>query len=197
MSKYDQLNYLTLSEKNGKGLPNCITDLENEEPIIPDELYGINVQNLKNYFDIKNDEDESKFNFINNSQTVINENYFKNCKIFSDKMDKDEKREFLLDYMNYHFGNHVDGEYFKNFLQDMFDLRKYELEAEDFDVMIFDYFKKRNVDLNNPEDRKLFKAIMFYQHIKFLNKEKADNYIKKAIEDISEENESKGSNISN
>ena len=196
MSKYDQLNYLTFSEINNKGFPKCITDLENENPVIPEELFGVNVENFKNNLKIENDKDESNFQFINNNQNLVNENYLEKCKIFSDKMDIDEKREFLLDYMSYHFGNIVNGKYFETHLQEIFDLKKYQLIDEDFDVMISDYFEKNEVDLNDPEDRKKFKKIMFHQHIKFLNEERAKELLEKR-EKISEESASKESNISN
>ena len=74
-------------------------------------------------------------------------------------MESDEKKEFLLDYLNYNFGNDVDGKYFEDYLQDIFNLRQYNLIAEDFSLMIGEYLKNENkkFDLNDPEDRKKFK----------------------------------------
>ena len=108
----------------------------------------------------------------------MSKDYFKNGNFFSDNMDKDEKRDFLLDYLNFHFGNKVNGKYFELYLQDIFNLRKYELIDEDFDVMIKDYFKKNEIDLDNKEDREAFKRIIFYQNIQFLDREKAQKLIK-------------------
>jgi hypothetical protein len=104
-------------------------------------------------------------------------------------MDKDEKREFLLDYMSYFFGSEIDGKYFEDNLQDMFKLRKYELIAEDFDIMIKDYFKKDVINLNDPDDRAKFKNILFYKEIKCLTDEEIQKQSR-----IEEEN-SKNSSI--
>lgn len=196
MSKYDQLNYLTRSEKENHCFPKCIKKVNTDDIVIPEELLGTPIQNFKNYLNIKTPDDEIKFQFANNNQTSINEYYFKNGKFFSDKMDKDQKREFLLDYMKFFFGNEVDGKVFEEHLQDIFHLRKYELIDEDFDVMIEDYFKKKVVNLDDPEDRKKFKNIMFHQHIKYLNEEEAKKFIAESQNNIDEESnsrESKGS----
>ena len=66
-------------------------------------------------------------------------------KFFNENMIPDEKREFLLDYMKVVFGNDVYGKYFElclQGLQDMFNLKKYKLIDEDFELMIKEYFKK-------------------------------------------------------
>ena len=196
MSKYDQLNYLTRSEKENHYLPKCIKNVNRDDIEVPEELLGIPIQNFKNYLNIKTPDDEIKFQFANNNQTSINEYYFKNGKFFSDKMEKDQKREFLLDYIKFFFGNEIDGKVFEEHLQDIFHLRKYELIDEDFDVMIEDYFKKKVINLDDPEDRKKFKNIIFHQHIKYLNEEEAKKFISESQNNIDEESnsrESKGS----
>ncbi len=199
MSKYDQLNYLTRSEKENHYLPKCIKNVNRDDIEVPEELLGIPIQNFKNYLNIKTPDDEIKFQFANNNQTSINEYYFKNGKFFSDKMEKDQKREFLLDYIKFFFGNEIDGKVFEEHLQDIFHLRKYELIDEDFDVMIEDYFKKKVINLDDPEDRKKFKNIIFHQHIKYLNEEEAKKFISESQNNIDEESnsrESKGSKVS-
>lgn len=199
MSKYDQLNYLTRSEKENHCLPKCIKNVNRDDIEVPEELLGIPIQNFKNYLNIKTPDDEIKFQFANNNQTSINEYYFKNGKFFSDKMEKDQKREFLLDYIKFFFGNEIDGKVFEEHLQDIFHLRKYELIDEDFDVMIEDYFKKKVINLDDPEDRKKFKNIIFHQYIKYLNEEEAKKFISESQNNIDEESnsrESKGSKVS-
>ena len=195
MSKYDQLDYLTRAEKSGT-IPDCVTNSVGKEIKIPEELIGLTIENFKNYLNIKTVEDENRFLFVNNNQTIINENYFENGKFFNNKMENDEKREFLLDFLNHHYGNRIDGKYFQDYLQGVFNLKKYELIDEDFDLMIYEYFKKHEIDLNDPEDRKEFKKIMFHQEIKFLTDEEAQKAFA-GNEDIDEESHSKGSEISN
>ena len=67
MSKYDQLNYLTLSETRHE-VPECIKNSENEEVVIPEELIGIEIDNIKNCFNIQTEEDEKNFQFANRDQ---------------------------------------------------------------------------------------------------------------------------------
>ena len=187
MSKYDQLDYLTFSERNNGPIPKCAEYKNGEQISIPDELIGTTIDEYKKCLNLKN-KDEKGFSFVNNNQTIINEHYFDNGHFFSDNMEPDEKKEFLLDYLNYYFGNDIDGKYFEDNLQDIFNLRQYQLIAEDFGLMIEEYFKNKKIDLNDPEDRKKFKQIIFPESIKFLNEEEAKNYLKKRNDEIKEEN---------
>ena len=187
MSKYDQLDYLTFSERNNGPIPKCAEYKDGEQISIPDELIGTTIDDFKKCLNLKN-EDEKGFSFVNNNQTIINEHYFDNGHFFRDDMEPDEKKEFLLDYLNYYFGNDIDGKYFEDNLQDIFNLRQYQLIAEDFGLMIEEYFKNKKIDLNDPEDRKKFKQIIFPESIKFLNEEEAKNYLKKRSDEIKEEN---------
>ena len=207
MSKYDQLDYLTFAEKNNK-IPRCIKNLQYDDIEIPEELIGTTVENLKQHLKIENEEQENNFLFANKNQTIINSNYFKNGKFFSQKMANDEKKEFLLDYLNYNFGNQVNGQYFEQNLQDIFNLRHYELIDEDFDLMISEYlkskennidneedFQKHEFDLNDPEDRKKFKQIIFANSIKFMKKEDMKQMEIPEENSLSENNDSKSNDI--
>ena len=199
MSKYDQLDYLTLSEKEGNGYPKCVTNAIDNECSVPEEFLGLPIEKFKTLFDIKSVDENLKFNFANNNQTVIKEDYFKIGKFFNENMSPDEKREFLLDYMKVVFGSDVDGKYFELYLQDMFNLKKYKLIDEDFELMIKEYFHKPVVNLDDPDDRTMFKKIMFHEHIKFLDKESAKEWISKNdnIEEESSIKESENGSIKN
>ena len=174
MSKYDQLNYLTRSEKVNKCFPKCIKNANKEDIVIPEELIDVEIEKIKSNFYIKTKEEDKSFDFVNNQQKKINENYFKNGNFLSDKMEKEEKRELLLDYINYHFGNIVDGKVFEKHLQDIFHLRKFNLNDKQFTKMIEDNFQKKSLDLNDPEDREKFKSKIFHQFIKYSNKKEED-----------------------
>ena len=188
MSKYDEIDYQTLSEINNGTIPECAKYNDDEEVSIPDELIGTTIEKYKKCLNIKNEIDEKGFLFVNKNQTIINEHYFKNGHFFSDKMEPDDKKEFLLDYLNFKFGNDVDGKYFEDNLQDIFNLKQYNLIAEDFNLMIKEYFKNAKIDLNDPEDRKKFKQIIFPQSIKFLNEKETNDYLNKRNDEIKEEN---------
>lgn len=177
MSKYDDLNYETYSEKTKGELPNCIARSANKNIEVPDELIGKNIQELKRILNVQ-PEDERSFEFANNGQTRVDKDYITKGKFFSENMSPNEKREYLLDYLKYYYGNNVDGKYFEQNLQDIFNLRGYELIAEDFEIMIKEYFKKNSFDLNDINDREDFKRIIYHEHIHLLNKnQNRNNYI--------------------
>lgn len=172
MSKYDDFNYLTRREKEEFNFPKCIENTKYSPDFkIPEDLLGLSVDQLKSILQLNSDEDIKTFNFVNNGQTMITANYLKRGRFFSEKMSPDEKKEFLLDYMNSLFGNKVDGNYFERNLQDIYRLGEYELIDEDFDVMIKEYFKKSVVDLEDVEDRKNFKEIIFHDKIHLVDKD--------------------------
>ena len=170
MSKYDDFNYETFSEREKKELPSCIKhsslDYSNK---VPEELLGISVEQLKKILNIQI-EDEQNFNFANNNQTKVDRDYMFKGRFFNENMSPNEKREYVIEYLKYHFGNIVDGEYFEKNLQDIFDLRHYELIAEDFETMIKEYFNKDSFDLNDEFDKENFKRIMFHENIHLVDK---------------------------
>ena len=170
MSKYDDFNYETFYEREKRELPPCIRHSSlNYSNKIPDELIGISVEKLKQILNIQI-EDEKYFDFANNGQVKVDRDYMVKGRFFNEKMSPNEKREFLIEYLIYHFGNIVDGEYFEKNLQDIFDLRHYELIAEDFETMIKEYFNKSSFDLNDENDRDKFKRIMFHENIHLVDK---------------------------
>ena len=117
MSKYDNLEYKTFSEKSNKGVPKCVKNAANEDDdTVPEELIGLTFQNFKDLFHITNNEENIKFDFANNNQTLINENYFKAGNFFKNNMTPDEKREFVLDFLNFNYGNEINGKYFELYL---------------------------------------------------------------------------------
>ena len=190
MSKYDNLEYKTFSEKSNKGVPKCVKKAANEDDdTVPEELIGLTFQNFKDLFHITNNEENIKFDFANNNQTLINENYFKAGNFFKNNMTPDEKREFVLDFLNFNYGNEINGKYFELYLQDIFNLKKYNFNDEDFSKIIKYTFGKDTLNLEDPEDRKLFKQKMFEQEIKFMDDDEANEWLEKQIDD--EESKSK------
>ena len=89
MSKYDDFNYETFSEREKKELPSCIKhsslDYSNK---VPEELLGISVEQLKKILNIKF-EDEQNFNFANNNQTKVDRDYMFNDHFIRGKKKMD------------------------------------------------------------------------------------------------------------
>ena len=161
MSKYDKLEYISQYENINKTYPDCVKQLSKEDIKIPEELLeGVTIEELKKYIKLENEQDKRNFRFFNNNQTYINNDYFKNAKYPNNNMSLDEKKEFLIDYLIFYYGNKVDGEYFENNLIDIFNLKDKNFEKNDFDFMIQNHFKKNEIDLNDDEDRNKFKEII-------------------------------------
>ena len=159
MSKYDKLDYVSRFEEINKTYPECVKDYSKTLEIIPEELLeAVTVEELKNCLKFETEEDKERFKFFNNNQTVINKDYFKNARYFDEQMSPEDKKEVLIDYLIFKFGDKVDGKYFDTNLREIFDLNGNEnYEENSFDFMIEKHFKKKEIDLNNEEERKQFK----------------------------------------
>ena len=162
MSKYDQLDYVSQYEKINKTYPDCVKNLSNKDDLaIPEELLqGITVDDLKKCLNLNSEELRRKFIFFNNNQTIINKDYFKNARYLSSEISDDKKKDYIIDYIIYYFGDKIDGELIQNKLQDIFNLNNKNFDKDDYDFMIQNYFKKNLIDLNDNEDLAKFKEII-------------------------------------
>ena len=75
-------------------------------------------------------------------------------------MSSEEKKEFLIDYLIFYFGDKINGDYFQNNLLDIFNLRNKNFDKNDFEFMIQKQFGKDEIDLSNDNDRNKFKKII-------------------------------------
>ena len=161
MSKYDQLDYVSHYENINKTYPECVKDYSKQNELIPEELLqGITVEEFKRCLKLETDEDKLNFRFFNNNQIIINKDYLKNAKYISDEMSSEEKKEFLIDYLIFYFGDKINGDYFQNNLLDIFNLRNKNFDKNDFEFMIQKQFGKDEIDLSNDNDRNKFKKII-------------------------------------
>ena len=161
MSKYDQLDYISQYERINKDYPDCVKNLSKKIIDIPEELSeGVTTENFKNCLKLETNEDKKNFIFFNNNQTYINNEYLKNANYITNDMNAEEKKDFLIDYLIFLFGEKVDGNYFENNLQDIFNLRGKNFSKEDFDFMIEKQFKKNEINLKDDSDRNEFKKII-------------------------------------
>ena len=161
MSKYDQLDYISHYENINKTYPDCVKEYSKQNLIIPEELLqGVTFEEFKRCLKLETDEDKKNFIFFNNNQPVINRDYFRNAKYIHDDMNPDEKKEFIIDYLIYYFGEKINADYFENYLLDLFNLRNKNYQKNDFEFMIKNHFQKDEIDLTNAEDRNKFKEII-------------------------------------
>ena len=160
MSKYDQLDYISQYERINKDYPDCVKNLAKKNIEIPEELLeGVTTDSFKNCLKLEA-EDKKNFMFFNNNQTFINNDYLKNARYITDETSAEDKKEFLIDYLIFLFGEKVDGNYFENNLQDIFNLSGKNFTKEDFDFMIEKQFKKNEINLKDNGDRNEFKKII-------------------------------------
>ena len=162
MSKYDQLDYVSQYEKINKTYPDCVKNLSNKNDLaMPEELLqGVTVDDFKKCLNLDTEELRRKFMFFNNNQTILNDDYFKNVRYLSDEMSDDKKKDYIIEYILYYFGDKIDGELIKNKLQDIFNLNDKNFDKDDYDFMIQNYFKKNLIDLNDNDDIIKFKEII-------------------------------------
>ena len=162
MSKYDQLDYVSQYEKINKTYPDCVKNLSIKNDFtIPEELLqGVTVDDFKKCLNLDSEGLRRKFIFFNNNQTMINDDYFKNARYLSNEMSEEKKKDYIIEYILYYFGDKIDGELMQNKLQDIFNLRNKNFDKDDYDFMIQNYFKKNLIDLNDNEDLIKFKEII-------------------------------------
>ncbi len=163
MSKYDDINYLTYSERVDKKLPL----IENKKDLneFPKEFNNQPIEKIRQFLLFENDDEKKLFNFLNNNQDYVTNKYIEKLKVFKDSFDEEEKLNYLLDYIKEMYGV-VTPEVFKHQLEKIFDLENSNFQVSDYQKMINMYFHKPQIDLENEQDRQLFKNIIFDDGIK-------------------------------
>ena len=163
MSKYDDINYLTYSERVDKKLPL----FENKKDLneFPKEFNNQPIEKIRQFLLFENDDEKKLFNFLNNNQDYVTNKYIEKLKVFKDSFDEEEKLNYLLDYIKEMYGV-VTPEVFKHQLEKIFDLENSNFQVSDYQKMINMYFHKPQIDLENEQDRQLFKNIIFDDEIK-------------------------------
>jgi hypothetical protein len=163
MSKYDDINYLTYSERVDKKLPL----FENKKDLneFPKEFNNQPIEKIRQFLLFENDDEKKLFNFLNNNQDYVTNKYIEKLKVFKDSFDEEEKLNYLLDYIKEMYGV-VTPEVFKHQLEKIFDLENSNFQVSDYQKMINMYFHKPQIDLENEQDRQLFKNIIFDDGIK-------------------------------
>ena len=163
MSKYDDINYLTYTEKNDKKLP--IFENKNDLKEFPKEFNNQPIEKIRQFLLFENDDEKKLFNFLNNNQDYVTNKYIEKLKVFKDSFDEEEKLNYLLDYIKEMYGV-VTPEVFKHQLEKIFHLENSNFQVSDYQKMINMYFHKPQIDLENEQDRQLFKNIIFDDGIK-------------------------------
>ena len=163
MSKYDDINYLTYSERVDKKLPL----FENKKDLneFPKEFNNQPIEKIRQFLLFENDDEKKLFNFLNNNQDYVTNKYIEKLKEFKDSFDEEEKLNYLLDYIKEMYGV-VTPEVFKHQLEKIFHLENSNFQVSDYQKMINMYFHKPQIDLENEQDRQLFKNIIFDDGIK-------------------------------
>ena len=163
MSKYDDINYLTYSERVDKKLP--LFENKNDLNEFPKEFNNQPIEKIRQFLLFENDDEKKLFNFLNNNQDYVTNKYIEKLKVFKDSFDEEEKLNYLLDYIKEMYGV-VTPEVFKHQLEKIFDLENSNFQVSDYQKMINMYFHKPQIDLENEQDRQLFKNIIFDDGIK-------------------------------
>lgn len=155
MSKYDNKTFQSYNEKTEQKLPRTQGGDIKEFPL---EFKNMGISEVKKLLYLNKDEDFS-FNFFNNKQDYITDEYLKNLKKFDNKMSKDEKLNYILEFMKDAYGVMTPA-LLKKCFEDLFGIWDTSLTIQDYEDMIQDNFGKKQIDLNNPEDIEKFKLAL-------------------------------------
>ena len=166
MSKYDDINYLTYKEKKDQKLPNF--ENKNDLKEFPKEFNNQPIDKIRKFLLFENEEEEHLFNFMNNKQDYVSNTYLDKLNLFREDFSDEEKLNYLLDYIKEMYGV-VTPEVFKNQLEKIFHLENSKFSENDYQKMIYHYFGKSQIDLENEQDREKFKAIIYDEEIKASN----------------------------
>ena len=166
MSKYDDINYLTYKEKKDQKLPNF--ENKNDLKEFPKEFNNQPIDKIRKFLLFENEEEQNLFNFMNNKQDYVSNTYLDKLNLFREDFSDEEKLNYLLDYIKEMYGV-VTPEVFKNQLEKIFHLENSKFSENDYQKMIYHYFGKSQIDLENEQDREKFKAIIYDEEIKASN----------------------------
>lgn len=155
MSKYDDKKFQSYYEKIEQKLPRTQGGDIKE---FPAEFKNMSTSDIKKLMYLNKDE-ELNFNFFNNKQEYITDDYCKNLKKFDNKMSKDEKLNYILDFMKEAYGV-LTPALLKKCFEDSYGIWDPSLTLQDYEDMIQDNFGKKQIDLNNPDDKEKFKSVL-------------------------------------
>lgn len=155
MSKYDDKKFQSYYEKIEQKLPRTQGGDIKE---FPAEFKNMSTSDIKKLMYLNKDE-EFSFNFFNNKQEYITDDYLKNLKKFDNKMSKNEKVNCILDFMKESYGV-LTPALLKKCFEDSYGIWDPSLTLQDYEDMIQENFGKKQIDLNNPEDKEKFKSAL-------------------------------------
>ncbi len=174
MSVYDDINYKSKSELDNKKLPTneIQKDFQNEFTEI---FSNLKTSELKDMMYLNNDEREA-FDFINNKQEFIDNDYFKKLRMYDKNFTPMAQMDYLTDYLEQKY-EVITPENIKEFFSEIMG-GNIGLSDEDFREMIYMNFNKYQVNLKVSEDKESFKN--------FLNRTMEDEqmYIKSMLPDV-------------
>lgn len=125
-------------------------------------------------------EEKKYFEFMNNNQEFVTNNYLKQSRIFNDNLTDDEKLDYLLDFIKEIYGV-VTPNVFKTKLEKIFNLENSNFQEDDYEKMMSSYFKKPIINLENEKDREEFKKIIYDDSIQVSNNQNQNNLNNKSF----------------
>lgn len=179
MSKYDDVNYQTYKEKKLNKLPHYQKE-KNDLKDFPKEYKNQPIEKIKELMKFEDPEEKKYFEFMNNNQEFVTNNYLKQSRIFNDNLTDDEKLDYLLDFIKEIYGV-VTPNVFKTKLEKIFNLENSNFEEDDYEKMMSSYFKKPIINLENEKDREEFKKIIYDDSIQVSNNQNQNNLNNKSF----------------
>ena len=159
MSKYDELTYKCRTEHEHNRFPKCIISKTTNINDIQEEFKNMPIDKLKELMYL-NTQEEKNFNFYNNGQKYITENYFNKSNDIKHAKTQKEKVELLFNYIKDTCGSVITPKIFKERVEKIFNLESEGMSENDYKEMLLDFFGKYQINLDNPKDRKQFESLV-------------------------------------
>lgn len=159
MSKYDELTYKCRSELEQQMFPKCIRAKTTNVNDIQEEFKNMPIDKLKELMYL-NDQEEKNFSFYNNGQQYVTGNYFNKANDIKYATTQKQKVELLFRYIKDTCGSVITPKIFKERVEKIFNLESEGMSENDYKDMMFGFFGKYQINLDNVEDKNKFESLV-------------------------------------
>jgi hypothetical protein len=176
MSKYDELTYQCKIENDKHEFPSCVINTNAEYQEIIDTFRNVPVCKIKSLMHLTNQE-EQNFNFYNNKQRYITDDYFNNINYIKNAKTKEQKIDLLFKYLIDTCGSVITPKIFKEKVEVIFNLQNENMSEDDYKEMIYDFFGKYQFNLQHEKDRNILISLIDIESLfaEFIPQEEDNN----------------------
>jgi hypothetical protein len=160
MSIYDEVTFKSKKELDTQKLPlyNTGENQKYKDQDFIEVFNNVKTSELKNMMYLDND-DSKKFDYFINKQEYVDQDFFTKSKVFSSKMNEQNKIDYLLDYLENTYGV-VTPKNLRTIFEEFLGMGQTGLSNEDYENIIEFNFNKLQINLKDSRDRSSFKEFL-------------------------------------